>query len=147
MMSAKVNAVKQEYKSYLIAGLGFMLALYLLAFLFLALLTTINSAAGYPLYNFLGSEVDLEPVVLQLLPAQNPYHLQKWNSFPLMIFLLSTVFFVISLVVGWQFAKQIRAQGGIQLTVFLLLATGLAGLVYKALYSSIAAFIGSLLLA
>ncbi len=136
--------MKQEYKPYLIAGLSFMLSVYLLAFLFLALLTTINSAAGYPLYNFLGSEVNLEPVVLQLLPAQNPYHLQNWSALPVMTLLFSLVAFLIALLVLWNFLKQILVQGKFRLVGFLLFIGLLAGLTFNNAYTAIAGFITAL---
>ncbi len=136
--------MQQQYKPYLIAAAAFMLSLYLLAFVLLALLTAINDAAGYPLYNFLGSNVDLSPAVLQLLPAQNPYHLQKWNSLPLLSTILSLLFLVLSVIVTVQFSRRIRSQGWWKLIAFSVIMLLLGGLTFTPVYASIWQFMQAL---
>ncbi len=136
--------MQQQYKPYLIAAAAFMLSLYLLAFVLLALLTTINHAADYPLYNFLGSNIDLSPAVLQLLPAQNTYHLQKWNSLPLLSTILSLLFLVLSVTVTVQFARRIRSQGWWKLIAFSVIMLLLGGLTFAPVYASIWQFMQAL---
>jgi hypothetical protein len=133
--------MKPEFKPYLYSAIGFLLALYLLAFVFLALLTTINQAADYPLYNFLGSEQDLGQVVLRLLPAQNPYYLPKWNSLPALTMIISALLLVASVIVTFKFARQVRARGRIQALVFALFVLLLAILAYAEVFAAIAEFL------
>jgi len=136
--------MKPDFKPYLYSAIGFLLALYLLAFVFLALLTTINQAADYPLYNFLGSGQDLGQVVLQLLPAQNPYYLPKWNSLPALTMAVSSVLLIICVVMTVKFFRQVRARGGIQALAFTLFVLLLGILVYAGIYSAIADFLSRL---
>ncbi len=132
--------MKEDYKAYMFFSLSFLLCVYLFAVLILALLTSINSISGYPLYNFLGSEVDLEQVVLQVLPAQNPYHLQKWGSAPVLSFILSLVFFIIMLFVSKYFSKEITVHSKLYFAGLFFALCVFSFYVYFELYYSIVFF-------
>lgn len=129
--------IKEEYKPYLFGGACLLAAIYFFAYLLLALATSINDIAGYPIYNFLGSEVDLRPAVLQLLPAQNPAYLPKWNALPLVNFMFATIAFTTLVFMNCRFMSQIKKEGPFKLISFVMLASASSIIIFSDVYGEI----------
>ena len=108
------------------------------------MLTTINQAADYPLYNFLGSELDLSAVVLKLLPAQNPYYLSEWNGSAVLAMVVSAVMLIATVAVIIKSFRQVIIRGRVQALMFALFLLVLVTLIFSDIYSAIAAFLSAL---
>lgn len=137
--------MKAEVKRYLFLALSLLFALYLFAMLLLAFLGMVNALSGYPLYNFLGSQVSLEEAVLHLLPSQYPYHLQKWNAAPVPMFIVVLVMFSASLAAVRRFMRQVAAEGRARLFLVLALSALLGSVTFFNLYREIVLFVEALL--
>ena len=136
---------KSEWKPYVYSAVGFTMALYLFAYLCLSILTTINRVADYPLYNFLGSEVDLSAVVLKLMPAGNPYYLPQWSGSSSLSMVVSAVFMVAAIFVTVKFARQVIKRGRMRALLFALFVVSLSVFIFKDIYTSIGAFLSALM--
>ncbi len=133
----------QTNKKYIFFIFSFLFIVYLFSVVVLSLLTTINSTAQYPLYNFLGSENDLEVVVLHLLPFQNPYHLQQWNSAPVLNLIISFVLFVLFMLYLVQLSKFIIKINKWHFFILFTMSATLAGFTFFPLYRSLILFLYS----
>lgn len=130
--------IKKEFRPYLYGGVCIFGILYFAVFSLLALLAAINDIAGYPLYNFLGSNVDLRPAILQLLPAQNEFHLQKWNSMPIVSFIFGLTALFIFVYFTIQSLKEIWMSSKIKFFSFILSMSAISIVMFGDLYTLVA---------
>ncbi|OQX60222.1 MAG: hypothetical protein B5M52_00630 [Helicobacteraceae bacterium 4484_230] len=130
-------------KKYMVFIFSFLFGVYLFTTIILSLLTTINSMAQYPLYNFLGSENSLETAVLYLFPAQNPYYLQQWNSAPALYLLFSLALFVLFVLYLVHLSKDILRTDRQRFIILFSSTVVIAGFVFFPQYRSLVEFFSS----